>query len=74
MHINIWWIIQNYYNQLVDHVFKSNVTKSHMFYQTKPEDEIPFKNEEKLILHEFFPPNYESDFNNDFDTSSSESD
>ena len=73
MHMNIWWIIQNYYNKLVDHVFRSNLTKNHAFYQTKPEDEIPFKNEKPLTFHEFFPPDHEADFYNDFDTSSSDS-
>ena len=68
MKIDPWWIIENYYNKLVDFVFKSNVTKNYLFRKSKHYDEITFKNANyENITQEFNPPDYSNDYESDED-------
>ena len=69
MHVDKWWIIENYYVMKTDYIFKNNLTKSHLFKWTIAQAEISFKSQGESMATMEFHPDYTS---NDYECSDNE--
>ena len=69
MHVEKWWIIQNYYMLKTDYIFKTNLPKSSLFKSILPTSEISFKNQVDSMATMEYNPDYCS---NDFECSDNE--
>ena len=69
MHVDKWWIIQNYYVLKTDYIFKSNLPKCHLFKISSPFIEISFKKDKNSMSTMEFNPDFSS---NDFESSDNE--